>query len=67
VFDGSKVRIYVNGEEEGSEDYDGKILAGEGPISIGDNDAGQKMTSSHAAVESEGKLATTWGEIKIQY
>jgi hypothetical protein len=94
VFDGSKVRIYVDGEEEGSEDYDGKILAGEGPISIGDNDVGlapnfhfvgvidevavynralsqseirQKMTSGHTAVESEGKLTTTWGEIRIQH
>lgn len=94
VFDGSKVGIYVNGEEMGSGDHKGKILAGDGPISIGDNNTGlapdfhfvgvidevavynralsqseikQKMTSSHAAVESEGKLATTWGEIRIQY
>ena len=95
VFDGSKVRMYVNGEEEGSEDYDGKILAGEGPISIGDNNAGlapdfhfvgvidevavynralsqseikqRVMSNRILAVKSEGKLATTWGDIRIQY
>jgi len=94
VFDGSEVRTYVNGEEAASEEYKGGIFAGEGPISIGDNDSGSasnfhfigvidevavynralsqieirnKMKSSHAAVEPEGKLATTWGEIRIQY
>ena len=95
VFDGSKVRIYVDGKERGSMDHEGNILAGEGPITIGDNDFGivsnfhfvgvidevavynralnqseieKKMAQGHiaAAVKSEGKLATTWGDIKIQ-
>ena len=40
IFDGSKVKIYVDGEEKGSEDHKGNILAGEGPIVIGDNNFG---------------------------
>ena len=94
VFDGSELRIYVDGEEKGSADHAGNVFAGEGPMVIGDNNLGsapdfhfvgvidevavynralsqseirQKMTSGHTAVESEGKLATTWGEIKIQH
>ncbi len=93
VFDGSKLRIYVDGEEKGSADHAGNVFAGEGPMVIGDNNLGsapdfhfvgvidevavynralsqseirQKMTSGHTAVESEGKLATTWGEIRVQ-
>jgi hypothetical protein len=93
VFDGSKLRIYVDGEEKGSADHAGNVFAGEGPMIIGDNNLGsapdfhfvgvidevavynralsqseirQKMTSGHTAVESEGKLAKTWGEIRAQ-
>jgi hypothetical protein len=40
VFDGSKVKIYVDGEEKGSADHAGNIFAGEGPIIIGDNNLG---------------------------
>ena len=40
IFDGSKVKIYVDGEEKGSEDHKGNIFAGEGPIIIGDNNFG---------------------------
>ena len=40
IFDGSKVKIYVDGEEKGSEDHKGNIFAGEGPIVIGDNNFG---------------------------
>lgn len=42
TFDGSKVKIYLDGEEKGSAEHEGKIFAGEeSPISIGDNDTGQ--------------------------
>ena len=41
TFDGSKLKIYVNGEEEGTGEHKGKIFAGNNsPISIGDNDVG---------------------------
>ena len=96
VFDGSKVKIYVDGKEAGAIDHEGNIIAGEGPIIIGDNNLGsapdfhfigvidevavynrvldqneieQKIARGHtaASVESEGKLSTTWGDIKFQY
>ena len=41
TFDGSNLKIYVNGEEAGTGEHKGKIFAGdESPISIGDNDVG---------------------------
>jgi hypothetical protein len=41
TFDGSKLKIYVNGEEAGTGEHKGKIFAGDNsPISIGDNNAG---------------------------
>jgi len=40
AFDGSKVKIYVDGEEMGAAEYKGKIVAGVGPITIGDNNEG---------------------------
>jgi len=95
VFDGSKLRIYVDGEEKGSADHAGNIFAGEGPMIIGDNNLGlapdyhfvgvidevavynralgqdeikRAMVSGHTfAVEYEGKLATTWGGVKVRY
>ena len=40
IFDGAKVKIYVDGEEKEAEDHKGNIFAGEGPIIIGDNNFG---------------------------
>jgi len=41
VFDGSEVKVYVDGEESASVKHGGgKIVAGVGPISIGDNNEG---------------------------
>jgi len=41
AFDGLKLKIYVDGEEEGTGEHKGKIFAGNNsPISIGDNDVG---------------------------
>lgn len=41
TFDGSELKIYVNGEEAGTGEHKGKIFAGDdSPISIGDNDIG---------------------------
>ena len=41
VFDGSEVKVYVDGEEAASVKHDdGKIVDGDGPISIGDNNEG---------------------------
>jgi hypothetical protein len=41
VFDGSEVKVYVDGEEAASVKHPGgKIVDGDGPISIGDNNEG---------------------------
>ena len=40
TFDGSEVRIYVDGEEKGAAQHEGNIFAGEGPVTVGDNNFG---------------------------
>ena len=40
VFDGSEVKIYVDGEEKAAAQHEGNIFAGEGPVTIGDNNSG---------------------------
>jgi hypothetical protein len=86
VYDGSKVKVYVNGEEVASEDHPDKIFAGVGPITIGDDNFGsdpnfhfvgvidevavynralsRSEIEQKMALEPEGKLATTWGQLK---
>jgi hypothetical protein len=40
TFDGSVIKVYINGEEVGSGNSKGKIVAGVGPVTIGDNNKG---------------------------
>lgn len=67
VFDGSEVKVYVDGEEADSVKHAGKIVAGVGLISIGDNNEGIAPDYRFVGIIDEVAVynrALSQGEIK---